>query len=90
MSGATAAPAVSAALQTFLAFDFGARRTGVAFGTRLLGSGTPQRAQADPATKSASRQQTGHSASSASTVSATLAMPGGTDSASARAASIAR
>ncbi|GAB1385844.1 Holliday junction resolvase RuvX [Melaminivora sp.] len=43
MSGATAAPAVSAALQTFLAFDFGARRTGVAFGTRLLGSGTPQR-----------------------------------------------
>lgn len=29
---------VSAALQTFMAFDFGTRRTGVAFGNRLLRS----------------------------------------------------
>jgi putative Holliday junction resolvase len=28
--------------QTFLAFDFGARRTGVAVGNRLLGTATPQ------------------------------------------------
>lgn len=29
-------------LQTFLAFDFGARRTGVAVGNRMLRSATPQ------------------------------------------------
>ena len=34
------APAVSA--QTFLAFDFGMKRTGVATGNRLLRSATPQ------------------------------------------------
>ena len=28
--------------QTFLAFDFGAKRTGVAVGNRLLGTATPQ------------------------------------------------
>ena len=36
----TDAPAVSA--QTFLAFDFGMKRTGVATGNRLLRSATPQ------------------------------------------------
>ena len=35
-------PAVAAHLQTFLAFDFGLKRTGVASGNRLLGSATPQ------------------------------------------------
>ncbi len=35
-------PAVAAQLQTFLAFDFGLKRTGVASGNRLLGSATPQ------------------------------------------------
>ncbi|WP_313069790.1 Holliday junction resolvase RuvX [Melaminivora sp.] len=38
--GAPAAPA--AHLQTFLAFDFGTKRTGVATGTRLLGTASPQ------------------------------------------------
>lgn len=32
----------AATQQTFLAFDFGARRTGVAVGTRLLGTASPQ------------------------------------------------
>ncbi len=32
-----------ARLQTFLAFDFGLKRTGVAYGSRLLGRATPQR-----------------------------------------------
>jgi putative Holliday junction resolvase len=36
-------PAVPAHLQTFLAFDFGAKRTGVASGNRLMLSATPQR-----------------------------------------------
>ncbi|AEG94523.1 Holliday junction resolvase RuvX [Ramlibacter tataouinensis] len=38
-----AAPGVPSHLQTFLAFDFGAKRTGVASGNRLLRSATPQR-----------------------------------------------
>jgi putative holliday junction resolvase len=33
---------VPAHLQTFLAFDFGARRTGVAVGNRMLRTATPQ------------------------------------------------
>jgi putative Holliday junction resolvase len=33
---------VPAHLQTFIAFDFGARRTGVAVGNRMLRSATPQ------------------------------------------------
>ncbi|SDM65022.1 putative holliday junction resolvase [Oryzisolibacter propanilivorax] len=45
MSGAQPArPAAAAAQhQTFLAFDFGAKRTGVAVGTRMLGTASPQR-----------------------------------------------
>ncbi len=42
----TAAPvaaAVPAHFQSFLAFDYGLRRTGVAYGTRLLGTAAPQR-----------------------------------------------
>lgn len=35
-------PAVPAHLQTFLAFDFGLKRTGVAVGNRMLRSATPQ------------------------------------------------
>ncbi len=35
-------PDVPTHFQTFLAFDFGARRTGVAVGNRLLGTATPQ------------------------------------------------
>ncbi|AVP56999.1 Holliday junction resolvase RuvX [Pulveribacter suum] len=49
MSGAPAAavatPAADAVpphFQTFLAFDFGAKRTGVAVGTRMLGTASPQ------------------------------------------------
>ena len=34
-------PAVGAELQTFLALDFGTRRTGVAYGSRLLGQARP-------------------------------------------------
>lgn len=34
--------AVAPHLQTFLAFDFGLKRTGVAFGSRLLGRAEPQ------------------------------------------------
>ncbi len=39
---AAAPPAVPADLQSFLAFDFGAKRTGVAVGTRMLRTATPQ------------------------------------------------
>jgi putative Holliday junction resolvase len=35
-------PAVPAHFQTFLAFDFGLRRTGVAVGNRMLRTATPQ------------------------------------------------
>ena len=35
-------PAVAARLQTFLAFDFGLRRTGFAVGNRLLRTAQPQ------------------------------------------------
>ena len=35
-------PEVPDHLQSFLAFDFGAKRTGVAVGNRLLGAATPQ------------------------------------------------
>ena len=37
-----AAPPVSSALQSFLAFDFGLQRTGVAYASRLLGQAQPQ------------------------------------------------
>ena len=37
-----AAPPVSPALQSFLAFDFGLKRTGVAYASRLLGQAQPQ------------------------------------------------
>ena len=40
MSNATA-PAVSALLQSFLAFDFGTQRTGLAFGSRVLRQAQP-------------------------------------------------
>lgn len=36
------ADALTPALQSFLAFDFGTRRTGVASGTRLLGAAEPR------------------------------------------------
>ncbi|WP_341912266.1 Holliday junction resolvase RuvX [Polaromonas sp. YR568] len=39
---AVAPPAVAANLQTFLAFDFGVKRTGVATGNRLTRTATPQ------------------------------------------------
>lgn len=42
MSSTPTPPAVAAHLQTFLAFDFGLKRTGVASGNRLLGMATPQ------------------------------------------------
>jgi len=35
-------PAAAAQLQSFLAFDYGLKRTGVAVGTRLLGTATAQ------------------------------------------------
>lgn len=38
-----AAPGVPPQHQTFLAFDYGLKRTGVASGNRLLGTATPQR-----------------------------------------------
>lgn len=38
----SARPDVPRHFHTFLAFDFGARRTGVAVGNRLLGTATPQ------------------------------------------------
>lgn len=42
---AAAAPALAAPPppQTFLAFDFGAKRIGIAYGSRLLARATPQR-----------------------------------------------
>lgn len=39
---ALASPAMAASLQTFLAFDFGLKRTGVATGNRLTRTATPQ------------------------------------------------
>jgi len=39
---AVAQPAMAADLQTFLAFDFGLKRTGVATGNRLTRTATPQ------------------------------------------------
>lgn len=39
---ALAPPAMAASLQTFLAFDFGLKRTGVATGNRLTRTATPQ------------------------------------------------
>lgn len=38
----TAMPEIPDHLQSFLAFDFGAKRTGVAVGSRLLRAATPQ------------------------------------------------
>jgi putative Holliday junction resolvase len=38
----TASPNVPASLSTFIAFDFGEKRTGVAVGNRLLGTAQPQ------------------------------------------------
>lgn len=38
----SAVPDIPAHFQTFLAFDFGLKRTGVAVGSRLLGTATPQ------------------------------------------------
>ena len=35
-------PSVPVAFQTFLAFDFGLKRTGVAVGSRMLGTASPQ------------------------------------------------
>ena len=37
-----ASPPVACGLQTFLAFDFGLKRTGVATGNRLTRTATPQ------------------------------------------------
>ena len=37
-----AAPSIPSRYQSFLAFDFGRKRTGVASGNRLLGHATPQ------------------------------------------------
>ncbi|MGD9772692.1 Holliday junction resolvase RuvX [Diaphorobacter sp.] len=42
MSGQPASPVVAAHLQSFLAFDFGLKRTGVAVGNRMLRTATPQ------------------------------------------------
>ena len=42
MSGAPAPVAVPAHFQSFLACDFGLKRTGVAVGTRMLRTATPQ------------------------------------------------
>jgi putative Holliday junction resolvase len=39
---AAAANPVNPALQTFMAFDFGEKRTGVAVGNRMLGTAQPQ------------------------------------------------
>ncbi|HYW56720.1 MAG TPA: Holliday junction resolvase RuvX [Polaromonas sp.] len=39
---AVAQPVIAAELQTFLAFDFGLKRTGVATGNRLTQTATPQ------------------------------------------------
>ncbi|UOB06402.1 Holliday junction resolvase RuvX [[Acidovorax] ebreus] len=42
MSGRPAPAVVPAHFQSFLAFDYGLKRTGVAVGTRMLRSATPQ------------------------------------------------
>ena len=42
MNLAATPPTVSDALQSFLAFDFGLKRTGVAYASRLLGVAQPQ------------------------------------------------
>ena len=42
MSAAVLKPLVPAHFQTFLAFDFGLKRTGVAVGNRMLGTASPQ------------------------------------------------
>lgn len=42
MSGQPAPAVVPAHFQSFLAFDYGLKRTGVAVGTRMLRSSTPQ------------------------------------------------
>ncbi|NMM80562.1 Holliday junction resolvase RuvX [Acidovorax sp. SRB_14] len=42
MSAAASPAAVPAQFQTFLAFDFGQKRTGVAVGNRMLGTASPQ------------------------------------------------
>ena len=42
MSGLAAQPPVPAHCQSFLAFDYGLKRTGVASGNRLLGQASPQ------------------------------------------------
>ena len=42
MSAASPPPLVPAHFQTFLAFDFGLKRTGVAVGNRMLGTASPQ------------------------------------------------
>lgn len=42
MTGLPVQPAVPAHFQTFLAFDFGAKRTGVASGNRMLRTASPQ------------------------------------------------
>ena len=42
MSAALPPPLVPAHFQTFLAFDFGLKRTGVAVGNRMLGTASPQ------------------------------------------------
>jgi putative Holliday junction resolvase len=42
MSGMSVQPAVPAHFHIFLAFDFGLKRTGVAVGSRLLRTATPQ------------------------------------------------
>ena len=42
MSGQPAPAVVPAHFQSFLAFDYGLKRTGVAVGTRMLRSATPQ------------------------------------------------
>ena len=42
MPESPASPAVPAQFQTFLAFDFGHKRTGVAVGNRMLRTATPQ------------------------------------------------
>ena len=53
-------PDVPRHFSTFLAFDFGAKRTGVAVGNRLLGTATPQptiRAEANAARLAAAEQR---------------------------------
>ena len=53
-------PDVPRHFSTFLAFDFGAKRTGVAVGNRLLGTATPQptiRAEATAARLAAAEQR---------------------------------